>query len=121
MSETTRPFPQRQARVPVHIPVHLTSVTDSLEAVVVDLTEQGAQIRGASLPHGSLFQVDLDGHSVYARVMWSEVDRMGVRFPFELHEGPLFDALEEARAPRPEAMFMPRAAMPRSMGFGRRV
>ena len=121
MSETTASFPRRQARVPVHIPVLLTTVTDSLDAVIADLTEHGAMVRGQGLPFGSLFQIDLDGHSVYARVMWSEIDRMGVRFPFELREGPLFDALEEARSPKAANIFVPRAAMIRAAGFGRRA
>src|SRR3546814_8509124 len=33
--------------------------------------------------------------------MWSEYDRMGVRFPYELTHGPLFRALEAAREATP--------------------
>lgn len=121
MNETTASMPSRQARVPVHIKVLLTTVTDSLEGVIADLTEHGALVKAPGLPLGSLFQIDLDGHSVYARVMWSEIDRMGVRFPFALHEGPLFDALEAARSPTPANIFMTHAATPRMTGFGRRA
>jgi hypothetical protein len=58
-------------------------------------------------------------------VQWSEEDRMGIRFPYELTDGPLFDRLEIARAARltPTA-FQPRAIGIRGMpsgGFGRRM
>ena len=91
---------RKQHRIAVDIAVNVITVLDSCEGTIVDLTEFGAQITGTSLPKGKQFQIDFEGHTVFATVMWSEVDRMGVRFPFELHEGPLFDALEAARHPR---------------------
>jgi hypothetical protein len=117
--------PRSHERISVEIPVVVTTVLDSLEGVIVDLSEGGAQIVGCSLPPRSQCQVDVDGHSVFGTVRWSEVDRMGIRFPYELHDGPLFEQLEMARAAmRASVAFQPRAglmlAAPQG-SFGRRV
>ncbi|BBD99950.1 PilZ domain-containing protein [Sphingobium amiense] len=110
-------------RIAVDIPVVITTVLDSLEGSIVDLTEGGAQIFGCSLPPRSQCQIDLDGYTVFGTVQWSEDDRMGIRFPFPLTDGPLFDRLEMARTPQPAASAMqPRPAAPPPMGgFGRRI
>lgn len=123
------PSKRGRERTKVEIAVVITTVLDSLDATVADLSPRGAMVVGASLPLGSQLQLDLDGHSVFATVMWSEDERMGLRFPFELHEGPLYQALEAALTsqrrpiiPRP-AQLRPRAAAPAPVvaGFGRRV
>lgn len=86
-------FKRKRARILVDIGVTLTTVLDSLEARIIDLSEHGAQIVGASVAKGSKFQIEYIGQIVYAQCMWSEIDRMGVRFPFGLANGPLHDAL----------------------------
>jgi hypothetical protein len=84
---------RKRARIVVDISVTLTTVLDSLEARIIDLSEHGAQIVGASVPRHEKFQIEYMGQTVYAQCMWSEVDRMGVRFPFVMSDGPLYDAL----------------------------
>lgn len=91
---------RNRERIIVDIPVVVTTVLDSLEGTIVDLSEGGAQIVGCTLAAGAQCQIDLDGHTVFGAVRWSEEDRMGIRFPFEMSEGPLFDLLEAARAAR---------------------
>jgi hypothetical protein len=113
-------------RIIVEIPIVVTTVLESLDGTIVDLSEGGAQIVGCSLPAKSQCQIDLDGHIVFGTVRWSEIDRMGIRFPYEMTEGPLFDLLEQARAAlRPIAPIrqrMPVAAFASAggSGFGRR-
>ena len=87
----------RPIRIPVDIPVVLSSVLESGEAVLSDLTEYGALVEGASLPKGTQVQIEYQGQTVYAFVVWTETDRFGVRFPFSLCEGSLHDRLEQAR------------------------
>ncbi|PZU58938.1 MAG: pilus assembly protein PilZ [Sphingobium sp.] len=90
---------QRKERIAVEIPVTVTSVLDCGEGVILNLTEDGALIAGVSAPQGKQVIVDHRGHSVFGTVMWSESDRIGVRFPFPLTEGPLHEALLHARGP----------------------
>lgn len=113
-------LPRKRERIKVDIAVTLTTVLESMEATLVDLTEHGAQVTGASLPEGTRFQIDYQGHSVFAMVQWSEIDRMGVRFPFEMRDGPLHAALEQAKAMN--AMPVPLRGVPAPrFGFGRRM
>ncbi|MBB3983356.1 hypothetical protein GGR44_003044 [Sphingobium fontiphilum] len=113
-------------RVVVDIPIVITTVLESLEGTIIDLSEGGAQVVGCSLPPLSQCQVDLDGDVVFGAVRWSEIDRMGIRFLFPIHEGPLFDHLRTARIMQraPVAYQTRTAAQPRLMvagaGFGRR-
>ncbi|KKW92399.1 MULTISPECIES: PilZ domain-containing protein [Sphingobium] len=114
--------PRSRQRIAVEIPVIVTTVLDSLEGTIIDLSEGGAQIAGCGLPARSQCQIDYEGHVVFATVQWTEEDRMGIRFPYELTDGPLFDRLEIARAARltPTA-FQPRIpGMRPAGGFGRR-
>ncbi|SEI64877.1 PilZ domain-containing protein [Sphingobium sp. AP50] len=107
-------------RITVEIPIVVTTVLDSLEGMIVDLSEGGAQVVGCTLPPRSQCQIDLDGHVTFGTVRWSEEDRMGIRFPYELNEGPLFDRLELARAAqRAPVAFQPR--LNAAGGFGRRA
>lgn len=108
-------------RIAVDIPIVVTTVLDSLEGVIVDLSEGGAQVVGCTLPARSQCQIDLDGFIVFGTVRWSEEDRMGIRFPYELNEGPLYERLEMARAAkRAPVAFQPRlhAASQQQTGFG---
>jgi Asp-tRNA(Asn)/Glu-tRNA(Gln) amidotransferase A subunit family amidase len=115
-------------RIAVDIPIVITTVLDSLEGAIVDLSEGGAQVVGCTLPARSQCQIDLDGYIVFGTVRWSEEDRMGIRFPYELSDGPLYDQLEMARAARRAPVaFQPRAqaafgaASFGGGGFGRRT
>lgn len=117
--------PRSRERIAVDITVTVTTVLNSLDGTIVDLSEGGAQIAGCSLPAGTQCQVDLDGYSVFGTVRWSEVDRIGIRFPFIMHDGPLFEQLEAARNVRRNPVaFQPRPAAPAMAqavgGFGRR-
>jgi hypothetical protein len=107
-------------RIAVEIAVRVTTVLDSQTGTVMDLTENGALITGASMPQGTQIVIDIDGYSVFGRVMWAEVDRMGVRFPFPLSEGPLHAALDMARA-APGMLPLPRQTAIARGGFGRRT
>ncbi|MGC4250285.1 MAG: PilZ domain-containing protein [Sphingobium sp.] len=118
-------------RITVEIPIIVTTVLDSLEGTIVDLSEGGAQVTGCSLPAKTQCQIDLDGHIVFGTVRWSEEDRMGIRFPYELTDGPLLEKLEMARAARRASMAAyqpvynrpsptPYAPLMHS-GFGRRI
>ena len=106
-------------RIAVEIAVTVTTVLDSQPGTVMDLTENGALITGASMSQGAQIVIDVEGYSVFGRVMWAEIDRMGVRFPFALSEGPLHDALEMARAAKSMPPLQRQAAAARN--FGRRT
>lgn len=84
-------------RTVVDISVTLTTVLDSIDARIIDLNEEGAQIVGAGLEAGTKFQLSYEDQIVYAQCRWSEVDRMGVYFPFGLNSGPLHERLTQAR------------------------
>lgn len=87
----------RPERIPVDIPVTISSVLTSSEATLRNLTEYGALIEGLSLPKGTQFQIEYEEQTVFGFVVWTEPDRFGARFPFPLHEGPLHNRLEHAR------------------------
>lgn len=84
---------RRRARIVVDIPVTLVTVLDATEASIIDLSREGAQIVGAAFPSGTSFQIQYLDQTLYAKCRWSEVDRMGVRFQFDLTDGPLYDIL----------------------------
>lgn len=88
----------RQRRINVDIPVTITTVLDSLEAAIVDMTEHGAQVIGCCLASGTRFQIEYMGQTVFAQCRWAEVDRMGIKFSFPLTDGPLFERLMLSRA-----------------------
>lgn len=87
----------RPERIPVDIPVTISSVLTSSDATLRNLTEYGALIEGTSLPKGTQFQIDYEEQTVFGFVVWTEPDRFGARFPFPLYEGPLHNRLEHAR------------------------
>lgn len=91
------PLPRRQTRTPVALDVTVNGVLNFVEGQITDLSEGGARIEGASMPARSRCEIHYAGDVTYAVVMWSEVDRMGVRFPYELTHGPLYNALKRAR------------------------
>lgn len=118
------PFPpspraRRHIRTAVAIDVTVNGVLNHVEGRIRDLSEGGARIDGASLPERTRCEIHYAGQTVYAVVMWAEFDRMGVRFPYELTSGPLYNALERARGAAsvsPGQIFLNR----RPAGFGRR-
>lgn len=124
---------RQSGRAIVNIPVTLTTVLDSFDAQIVDLSEQGAQISGCAIEPGTRFHIEYLGQTIYAHCRWGEVDRMGVQFSFPLTEGPLYDELRIARAAQRQSEPAPaeppvRAPLARAplmagpavRGFGRR-
>ncbi|MGK2910019.1 MAG: PilZ domain-containing protein [Sphingobium sp.] len=116
---------RNRVRVAVDIPVTITTVLDSQEAKLTNLSPTGAQVQGIVLPKGTTFQLDCEGYTTYAKVMWvKEGDCMGVRFPFLLSDGPLYQALQDAQS-RTYRRGMPPAGLPEQKpvfaGFGRRL
>lgn len=112
---------RKDQRFETDIPVSLVTVLDMKEGRIVDLSQRGAQIIGASFPKGTRFHIDFMDQTIFSRVMWDEIDRMGVRFEYPLVSGPLHDVMNGARllfdAPRP---YVGGAAI-RPQGFGRRA
>lgn len=109
---------RRHDRTAVQIDIAVAGILETFDAVISDLSEGGALITGGSLPQRARCEIHYGGQVVYALVMWSEVDRMGVHFPYELRDGPLHQLLVVARShnqPRPSAF----SSRP-SYGFGRR-
>lgn len=111
--------PRHHKRTSLDLDVTIDGVLNRVEARISDLSEGGARIDGASLPARSRCEIHYGGQTVYAVVMWSEIDRMGVRFPYELSHGPLYRALQRARS---AAMIEPARIFhsQRPAGFGRR-
>lgn len=117
-SPSPSPKTRRHARTPVNIDVTVVGVLESFEASLADLSEGGALVTGGSLPERARCEIHYAGQVVYGLVMWSEIDRMGIRFPYEMRDGPLHQLLVVARSHG-----QPRAAVsaPRPIvGFGRR-
>jgi hypothetical protein len=85
-------------RIEVDIPVTVTTVLETMEASIVDLTEGGAQISGCALPEGTRFHIEYMGETLFSQVRWSEIDRMGVKFLFPLTDGLLYERLMVARS-----------------------
>jgi hypothetical protein len=112
------PQARRHDRTAVNIDVTVVGVLESFEATLADLSEGGAMVTGGSLPERARCEIHCAGQVVYGLVMWSEVDRMGIRFPYEMRDGPLHQLLVVARSHgQPRTM----AVAPRPMaGFGRR-
>jgi hypothetical protein len=113
---------RKQNRIATDLPVTLVSVLESREGRIIDLSEGGAQITGASFPRDTRFQIDYRDQTIYARVMWDEIDRMGVRFEFRLTSGPLADAMRAAQfAAQPTRPFVGGLRPAAQGGFGRRA
>jgi hypothetical protein len=97
MTNNLTHFTRRFQRNSVAINVLVSGVLETRQGQICDLSENGAQIMGVSLPERSRCEVMYREQVVYGIVMWSEIDRIGVRFPYELVAGPLHDELESAR------------------------
>lgn len=120
MTDATPSRLRNHVRTPVYITVSVSGVLDMGRGTIVDLSPGGARIDGFSLPVRSRCEIHYRGETIYGTVMWAERDRMGVRFPYELTHGALFDTLESARGiaqvSMPGQMFLAR----NPAGFGRR-
>jgi len=97
MDNFRTPTARGHRRTAVSIDVTVNGVLNFVDGRITDLSEGGARIDGASMPARSRCEVHYGGGVTYAVVMWSEYDRMGVRFPYELTHGPLHTALKRAR------------------------
>lgn len=119
MMTNRTPQPRVHKRTAVSIDITVNGVLNHVDGRITDLSEGGARVDGVSLPTRSRCEIHYGGAVVYAVVMWSEYDRMGVRFPYELTHGPLFNALERARGATmidPARIFLSN----RPASFGRR-
>lgn len=97
MTNFRSPTARSHDRTPVSIEVMVNGVLNFVDGQIADLSEGGARIDGASMPARSRCEIHYAGEVTYAVVMWSEFDRMGVRFPYELTHGALYNALQGAR------------------------
>ena len=98
MNHSRTPTARGRKRTAVSIDITVNGVLNFVDGRITDLSEGGARIDGASMPTRSRCEIHYGGQVTYAVVMWSEVDRMGVRFPYELTHGPLHNALTRARS-----------------------
>lgn len=117
---------RRDTRLHVDLPIMVTTIFDTTEAMIVDLTDMGAKISGIFVAAGTRLQFDYQGQTVFADCRWSEIDRIGVRFVSQLRDGPLFEALRYAQSSHEMAdhIHFPNSGMgtaPRRAAFGRRV
>lgn len=97
MDNFRTPTARGHKRTAVSIDVTVNGVLNFVDGRITDLSEGGARIDGASMPARSRCEIHFGGQVTYAVVMWSEFDRMGVRFPYELTHGALYHALKLAR------------------------
>src|SRR3546814_17395428 len=111
--------PPEYKRISVYSDGIGNGVSNHVDGRSPDRSEGGDRIDGASLPARSRCEILDAGQTVYAVVMWSEFDRMGVRFPYDLSHGPLYAALERARGAVPTAPAQVFRTM-RPVSFGRR-
>ncbi|KTE20159.1 pilus assembly protein PilZ [Sphingopyxis sp. H050] len=119
MTNFRSPTARSHNRTPVTIDVLVNGVLNFIDGQITDLSEGGARIDGASMPARSRCEIHYAGEVTYAVVMWSEIDRMGVRFPYELTHGALYNALRNRR--RTTATEAPPAFLnQRGAVFGRR-
>lgn len=120
MSERANPpahLARRHQRTAVSVDVTIVGILDSFDASIADLSEGGALVTGGSLPEKARCEIHYAGQILYGLVMWSEVDRMGIRFPYELRDGPLHQLLVVARSHHQPRNLGP---VQRTAGFGRR-
>lgn len=118
MQPELSPLPRFRVRTPVTIDATIVGVLDSFDVQIADLSEGGALVLGGGLPAKARCEVHYAGQIVFATVMWSDNGRLGLRFPFELRDGPLHQRLMIARSHhQPRALAR---AMRGPGGFGRR-
>jgi len=122
---------RKKERLDIDIPVVITTILTSEEATIINLSEDGALVIGPTVVQGNRVQIDYEGQTVYGIVAWAEPDRFGVRFPFSLSEGPLYERLMQAKTmkniasaphwrPAPVRTSSRPSFRPVAAGFGRR-
>jgi len=93
--------------------------------VIIDISLTGAKIDGPELIVGTRVSIEHSGCWAQGRVMWSEIDRFGLRFETPLRIGLLHDhAIRSAAAARATPPPAPPAEKPRparTAAFGRRA
>src|SRR6187455_99574 len=74
------------ARTSLPLIAVITTLRDSRSAVLADVSETGARLRGRDLPpeHEDLF-IAVEGLSVFGTVAWADGDERGVSFDAPLH------------------------------------
>ena len=88
---------------------------DSRAASIIDLSGNGAKVQLAQpFEAGRRIHLDVDGDFYWAPVMWSETDRMGIRFHMPVASGALDTKLKQLQ------IQLSRPAT-RPGGFGRRL
>ena len=110
--ETTNRI-QRAERVNVDLNVSVCTVLETRDGIITNLSESGAKISGKPFNIGEQIQIDADGSIVWARVRWTESDRMGVQFETPM-PAKLRDEMNKAK-------FRAETAMPQRATFGRRA
>ncbi len=109
---------RRQGRIATDMSVTVVTVLDNRAGRIVDVSAGGAQIADAAFPVGTRIQIDHEDQTFYGRVMWSEDDRMGVRFEVPVRSaGPVGEMIARAVPPREMSVTRPQLRV----GFGRRI
>jgi hypothetical protein len=78
-------------RFRIQIPVHVSTVLEGQEAVIVDVSQQGLQLHGfvGAGPRMRVI-IEFEGEAVCGTVRWAKPDgSVGVRLDSPLREGPL--------------------------------
>lgn len=104
---------RRAPRFRCDIPVLACTTILTREARIVNLSTVGAKVQlDQPFALDQRIHLDVEGDYYWGTVVWSEVDRMGVRFQTPMNSGALQRMLEELQAPavRRPAQFGRRAA-----------
>lgn len=90
---------QRKAqRTAANVPIVVATVLTRRNALIIDISETGAQITGCTMEKGARFMIERGDETVYATVAWTEIDRMGVKFDHALPRGDLLNIALRTRS-----------------------
>ncbi|MEH3108293.1 MAG: PilZ domain-containing protein [Sphingomonas fennica] len=117
---------RRAPRVAVNLTATMMAGFETdIPVVIIDISLTGAKIKADEVAVGTRVSIEHRGSWVQGRVMWSEIDRFGIRFDTPLRIGLLYDhairsaaAARAAPPPPPVVAEAPRLAR---TGFGRRA
>lgn len=77
-------------RFRIEIPVYVSTVLEGHEATIIDVSQQGLQLRGFNAQPRMRVIIELQGDAVCGTVRWAKPDgTIGVRLDAPLREGPL--------------------------------
>lgn len=117
---------RRAPRVAVNLAATMMAGFETdIPVIIIDISLTGAKIKADEVAVGTRVSIEHRGSWVQGRVMWSEIDRFGIRFDTPLRIGLLYDhairsaAAARAAPPPPMVTEAPRPA--RAPGFGRRA